>query len=416
MSNSSVRPYDCVIVGGGIVGLAVAMKLLQRKNDCRVAVIEKEKEFGLHQTGHNSGVIHSGIYYKPGSLKAHLCVEGANQLIRFCVEQGVPHEICGKIVVACEPAEIPFLQELHRRGTANGIQGLRLLSPEEVREHEPHVNCIQGMLVPTTGIVEFRRVAQAYARVFQSLGGELLPAHKVAGVRDDEGMLRIHTSQGVLKTRFLANCSGLYADHVARLTGLKPPCRIVPFRGEYYEIAPERANLVRTLIYPVPDPRFPFLGVHFTRMVNGKVEAGPNAVLAWAREGYAKSDLSPGELLETLSYPGFWRLAARYWRPAFQEIRRSYSKTLFHKALQKLVPAIRREDLIPGGAGVRAQALRVDGSLLDDFLIVPHGRSIHVLNAPSPAATSSLAIADHILRVGLLPVLQTGFLGTTRPA
>lgn len=405
MSNSSTRPYDCVIVGGGIVGLAVAMKLVQLRNHCRVAVIEKEAEFGAHQTGHNSGVIHSGIYYKPGSLKARLCVRGANELIRFCAEHDVPFDICGKVVVASEPAEIPFLEELHRRGTANGIEGLRLMEPEEVREHEPNVSCIKGMHVPTTGIVDFQQVAQTYAQVFERSGGALFPGHKVTGVHDDRGTIRIQTNQGVFITRSLANCGGLYADHVARLTGLKPPCRIVPFRGEYYEILPARAHLVRTLIYPVPDPRFPFLGVHFTRMINGKVEAGPNAVLAWAREGYTKSTVSPAETLESLSYPGFWRLAARYWKPGFQEIRRSYSKGLFHRALKRLVPAIQREDLVPGGAGVRAQALKRDGSLLDDFLILPHGRTVHVLNAPSPAATSSLAIADHILRVGLLPML-----------
>jgi L-2-hydroxyglutarate oxidase LhgO len=393
--------HDCVVVGGGIVGLAVAMKLAHSKSRCSVAVLEKEREFGAHQTGHNSGVIHSGIYYRPGSLKARLCFEGAGQLIRFCVEHDIPHRMCGKIVVASEPGEIPFLQELHRRGTANGIEGLRLISSEEVREHEPHVKCVAGMHVPTTGIVDFQRVARTCARVFERSGGTLISGCEVKAIRSDGETIRIQTSVGNVKSRFLVNCSGLHADRVARLAGVNPPCRIVPFRGEYYEIRPSRAHLVRTLVYPVPDPRFPFLGVHFTRMINGKVEAGPNAVFSLAREGYTRSTFSAVDTFESLSYPGFWRLAARFWKPGFEEVRRSYSKKLFHRALTKLIPMVEIDDLIPGGAGVRAQALQKDGALLDDFLILPHGRSIHVLNAPSPAATSSLAIADHILRESL---------------
>ncbi len=398
--------FDCVVVGGGIVGLAVAMRLLQVRSQSRVAVLEKEAAFGMHQTGHNSGVIHSGIYYKPGSLKARLCVEGANRLIGFCKENDVPYQLCGKVVVACEPAEIPFLKELYRRGTANGVERLRLLSAAEVRELEPHVHCLEGMHVPTTGIVDFQRVAQTYARVFESAGGTLLPGHRVTAIDGSRDLIDIRTNRGELKARSLVNCAGLHADRVASLAGVAPNCRIVPFRGEYYEIRPERADLVRTLIYPVPDPRFPFLGVHFTRMINGKVEAGPNAVLAWAREGYTKSTISMGDSFDSLSYPGFWRLAARYWKPGIHEVLRSHSKNLFHRALQKLIPSIRSDDLTPGGAGVRAQALKKDGSLQDDFLILHSGRTVHVLNAPSPAATSSLAIADHILQESVLRLLE----------
>lgn len=393
--------YDGVVVGGGIVGLAVAMRMLQTGGNRRIAVLEKERVFGGHQTGHNSGVIHSGIYYRPGSLKARLCIQGASRLIEFCKENGIPHHLCGKVVVACDSSELPFLEELRRRGTANGIEGLRLLSPPEVRRFEPHVSCIRGMHVPTTGIVDFQRVAQAYARVIEALGGHLLPRHRVTAVDSSREIVEIRTDQGSFRARCLVNCAGLHADRVARLSGLTPDCRIVPFRGEYYEIAEAKAHLVKTLIYPVPDPRFPFLGVHFTRMINGKVEAGPNAVLALAREGYTRTSFCLRDSLESLSYSGFWRLAARYWKPGAHEILRSFSKDLFHKALQRLIPSVQRDDLIPGGAGVRAQALKKDGTLLDDFLVVRDGRAFHVLNAPSPAATSSLAIADHILEQGL---------------
>jgi len=397
--------YDGVIVGGGIVGLAVAMRMLQTRGSLRIAVLEKESVLGSHQTGHNSGVIHSGLYYRPGSLKARLCIEGARRLTQFCEENGVPYRLCGKVVVACEPEELPFLEELLKRGTANGIEGLRLLNPSEVRRFEPHVDCIQGMYVPTTGIVDFQRVAQAYARVIEASGGHLLVNHRVTAIRHSGDVVTIGTDRGSFMARWLVNCAGLHADLVARLSGLEPDCRIVPFRGEYYEIRKERAHLVNALIYPVPDPRFPFLGVHFTRMIDGKVEAGPNAVLAWAREGYTRTGFHLRDSFESLSYPGFWRLAARCWKPGLQEVLRSFSKDLFHKALQRLIPSVRREDLIPGGAGVRAQALKRDGSLLDDFLVVRHGRAVHVLNAPSPAATSSLAIADHILGQNLTTLL-----------
>jgi L-2-hydroxyglutarate oxidase LhgO len=389
--------FDVTIVGAGIVGLATAMKLVKLHPDLKVAVVEKEGAPARHQTGHNSGVIHSGIYYRPGSLKARLCVSGSLQLTEFCRENGVPFELCGKVVVATRPDEIPRLHELHRRGTANGVQGLRLLEPSEVREIEPHVRCLKGLHVPTTGIVSFGAVTEAYARIFQAQGGGLLLNRRVLTIMNRSGNIQLETDREVLSTRALINCGGLYADHVARMAGLQPPCRIVPFRGEYYEIRPERGFLVKTLIYPVPDPRFPFLGVHFTRMIDGKVEAGPNALLAWAREGYTRGTVSLPELMETLAFGGFRRMAGRYWRAGLKEMLRSISKSRFAAALQELVPEIHKEDLRPGGAGVRAQAVGRDGTLQDDFLILRKGRTVHVLNAPSPAATSSLAIAEYIL-------------------
>lgn len=389
--------FDITVIGGGIVGLAVAMTLAHSHPRKKLALLEKEDQLACHQTGHNSGVIHSGIYYRPGSFKASACVSGAKQLIRFCEEHGVPFEICGKVVVAVEPEEVPRLHELYRRGTANGVPGLRLIGPEEMRETEPHVTCLQGLHVPTTGIIDFRQVAQAYATEFQNKGGSIFVSHKVLSVEMGNDGIRLHTNKKTISSRSVINCGGLYADRLAELAGARPPCRIIPFRGEYYQINPQRSHLVRNLIYPVPDPRFPFLGVHFTRMIDGKTEAGPNAVLAWAREGYRKNDFVWSELSEVLKFPGFRRLAFRYWKPGLEEMIRSYSKSRFVQALQRLIPEIEREDLLPGGAGVRAQALGEDGALLDDFTILRQDRMVHVLNAPSPAATSSLSIASHIL-------------------
>lgn len=391
------KTVDVAIVGAGIVGLATAMRLAGRRPGLRVAVVEKEATVGRHQTGHNSGVIHSGIYYRPGSLKARLCVSGARQLTAFCEEQGVPYELCGKVVVAVSGEEVPLLEELYRRGAANGVVGMRLLGADQVREIEPHVSCVLGMAVPTTGIVRFEAVAEAMARAFEAAGGSLLLGHRLLRVGDRVDGLLLETDRGDVITRGLINCAGLHSDRVARMCGLEPGCRIVPFRGEYYQIRPERAGLVRSLVYPVPDPRFPFLGVHFTRMIDGRVEAGPNAVPAYAREGYAKTAVSARDLVETLGYPGFWRLALKYWKPGFQEMARSCSRRRFARALRRLIPEIDESDLAPGGAGVRAQALSADGRLLDDFHILRHRRMVHVLNAPSPAATSSLAIAGHIL-------------------
>lgn len=391
------RTYDVLVIGAGILGLATAMKLVSQSPAMRVAVLEKEDRIAAHQTGHNSGVIHSGIYYRPGSLKARMCLAGAQQLIEFCREQQVPHELCGKLVIATQPHEIPKLHELHRRGIANGVPGLQLVPPHAVRSFEPRAQALLGMHVPATGIVDFRQVAQAYASVFQARGGDLLLRRRVRTIHGEAGQIAVQTDGGRFYGRSLLNCAGLHADHVARLAGIDSPCRIVPFRGEYYRIRPERDHLVKHLIYPVPDPRFPFLGVHFTRMMDGRVEAGPNAVLAWAREGYAWTTVDWPELLETFSYRGFWHLTQRYWQRGWQEMVRSLSKSRFTQALQRLIPEITAEDLHAGGAGVRAQALGRDGSLLDDFLILRKERMLHVLNAPSPAATSSLAIADYII-------------------
>jgi L-2-hydroxyglutarate oxidase LhgO len=391
------QSFNVTIIGAGIVGLATAMKLAAAYPRLRIAVLEKEEAPASHQTGHNSGVIHSGIYYRPGSLKAQMCISGARQLVRFCEENDIPYELCGKIVVAVRAEEVPRLRLLHQRGVANGAPGLQLLGPDRVREIEPHVACLEALLVPTTGIVSFRQVAEAYAKTFQNHGGRLFPGQRVTAIKGGKGGIHIETSRGVITTESLINCAGLYSDRVAELAGVNPPCRIIPFRGEYYKLKSERAHLIKNLIYPVPDPRFPFLGVHFTRMIDHKVEAGPNAVLAWSREGYKKTDVVWSELLETLGYSGFRRMALRYWAPGLQEMLRSYSKRRFVGALQRLVPDVRDDDLMPGGAGVRAQALRKDGSLLDDFVILRSGKTVHVLNAPSPAATSALAIGEYIL-------------------
>lgn len=391
--------YDVAIVGAGIIGLATGMRLLDVFPGLRVAVLEKEDKVAAHQTGHNSGVIHSGIYYRPGSLKATLCVAGSRELIDFCRNHGVHYEICGKVVIAVRPKQISALDELYRRGMENGVPGLRIIDPSEVRKIEPFVRCIRGLHVPSTGIVDFRQVAKAYSAVFQQSGGELRLGSRVGRVESGPSVVRIGMSRDQISANLLINCAGLYSDRVAEMSGIMPPCRIVPFRGEYYSIRPERRHLVKNLIYPVPDPRFPFLGVHFTRMIDGKIEAGPNAVLAFAREGYHRSTIAPLELLETLGYAGFRRLVRRYWKNGIGEMARSFSRTLFARALRQLVPEITRGDLISGGAGVRAQALGPDGRLLDDFVIVQNERMIHVLNAPSPAATSSLAIARHVVDI-----------------
>lgn len=391
--------FDAAIIGGGIVGTATAMKLLKKYPRMSIAVLEKEERLASHQTGHNSGVIHSGIYYRPGSLKARLCISGAQELVQFCMEQGIHFELCGKVVVATRPEEIPRLHELHRRGTANGVSGMKLLSPAQVREYEPYTRCLEGMHVPTTGIVDYRQVADAYADVFRASGGQIFTSHRVIGIHRKSTHIDLDTTGKAISTKLLINCGGLYSDRLAKMAGMEPPCQIVPFRGEYYKINPERSFMVKTLIYPVPDPRFPFLGVHFTRMIDGKVEAGPNAVLAWAREGYEKGRISIPELHEIFAYSGFWHLALRYFKPAWQEMVRSYSKSRFTRALQQLIPEIRSKDLSPGGAGVRAQALGKNGTLLDDFVIMKTERMVHVLNAPSPAATSALAIAGHIVEI-----------------
>ena len=389
--------YNVVIIGGGIVGLASVLKIKENNPKLKVAVVEKEKTLAAHQTGHNSGVIHSGLYYKPGSYKAKNCVDGYNQLIRFCDEEGIPYEITGKVVVATTQEQIPTLNMLYDRGIANGLSGMKKLTGEELKEHEPYVAGVQGIFVPQTGIIDYRQVAEAYAEKFKHFGGEIFSDNKVEEVkRIENGFLRIVTKHEELTTRLLVNCAGLQSDLVAKLTGAKVDYQIIPFRGEYYKIKPEREYLVKNLIYPVPDPNFPFLGVHFTRMMKGGVEAGPNAVLAYKREGYSKKDVNIREFMSAVTYKGFRKVAAKYWKTGMGEFYRSYSKSAFTKALQQLIPDIQQSDLVPGGSGVRAQACDRDGGLIDDFLIIEGDHYINVGNAPSPAATSSLAIGERI--------------------
>jgi (S)-2-hydroxyglutarate dehydrogenase len=387
--------YDVAVIGGGIVGAATAMALAEGSGRSLV-ILEAEERLAAHQTGNNSGVIHSGLYYKPGSLKAKNCVEGRQALYRFCEENDIPHDRCGKVVVATRESEIPALDELESRGKANGLQGLERLDAAQLKEKEPHLSGVAGLLVPETGIVDYVRVTEVYADKVRAAGGEIRTGAGVRAMHRETGGLVVETSKGAVHCRFLVNCGGLQSDRVARLCGVDPGVRIVPFRGEYYKIVPERAHLVNNLIYPVPDPRFPFLGVHFTRMIHGGIEAGPNAVLSFKREGYGKGSFSLRDTASFLSYGGFWRMAAAYWRMAMGEFYRSFSKQAFVKALQGLVPAIGPDDVYPGGAGVRAQALTPEGKLADDFRIVEADRMVHVLNAPSPAATASISIGKAI--------------------
>ena len=389
------KPFDVAVIGGGIVGLATGLRLSSAPG-VSVLILEAEDRLAAHQTGNNSGVIHSGLYYKPGSLKATLCAEGRAALERFCEGEGLPFDRCGKVVVATTPEQLPALDELERRGRANGLAGLERLDPEGIRALEPHCAGIAGMKVGQTGIVDYTAVSEAYARRLREAGGEVRTRARVTAIRRDGDGLVLTTTAGDFAARNLVNCAGLHSDRVARLAGLDPGLQIVPFRGEYYEVVPERHHLVRNLIYPVPDPRFPFLGVHFTRMIKGGIEAGPNAVLAFKREGYSRFSISPGDVLGYAFYGGFWRMAWQYWRMGLDEFARSFSKALFVKALQGLVPEIRDEDVHRAGAGVRAQALAPDGKLVDDFRIVEAERQVHVLNAPSPAATASLAIGRAI--------------------
>jgi L-2-hydroxyglutarate oxidase len=391
----SAQRYDVVIIGGGIIGLATAMAL-KTGSHMALAVLEAEDRLAQHQTGHNSGVIHSGLYYRPGSLKARNCVVGRRAMYEFCQAHGIAHERCGKLVVATDASELPALAELERRGQANGLEGLRRLGPEEIREYEPHTIGIAGLLVPETGIIDYKQVAQVYADMIRKAGGEIQTKAQVHGCRRYADELVLETSRGAVHCRYLVNCAGLHADDVARLCGVDPQLQIIPFRGEYYELVPERQFLVKNLIYPVPDPRFPFLGVHFTRMIHGGVEAGPNAVLAFKREGYSWEDVSPKDVLKMVAYPGFWKMVSRYWKTGLGEMYRSLSREAFVKALQKLIPELRMQDVRPAGSGVRAQAVAPDGALVDDFRIVETERMVHVLNAPSPGATASISIGKSI--------------------
>lgn len=396
--------FDCAIIGGGVVGLATAMTLGRRDPSARLVVMEKETEIARHQSGRNSGVIHSGIYYKPGSLKARFAREGSRSMVEFCREHGIPHEICGKVIVATAEAHRIQLDRLFQRGRENGLAVTRLTA-EQVRAIEPHVQCLDGIHVSATGIADYRGVCAKMADLIRGQGGIVMTGTEVIAIGEVNGFHRIETSRGGFEARYLVNCAGLHSDRVARLAGTRPTARIVPFRGEYYELVPGRRHLVRNLIYPVPNPAFPFLGVHFTRMADGSVHAGPNAVLAFKREGYHRTDLSLRDLWETLSYGGFWRMAGRHLDEGWMEVRRSLSKALFVRSLQQMIPEVQESDLMPAPAGVRAQALLPDGSLVDDFQLVDGLNAIHVCNAPSPAATASLEIGREI--VARIPNLRT---------
>lgn len=387
---------DVVIVGGGIVGLATAYSLLTTNKNLKLVVLEKEASLGAHQTGHNSGVIHSGLYYKPGSLKAKNCIDGYAKLLQFCREHDVPHEICGKIVVALSEQERSQLEMLRQRGEQNGLTGIHRLSKTEIIEIEPHCTGIDGLFVPQTGIVDYTAVVMRLAERIQNFGGEILTSSEVIEIKESSNTVLVCTKQQQFTTRALITCGGLQSDRLAMQTQPDLDLRIIPFRGEYFELKESAKHLVRNLIYPVPDPNFPFLGVHFTRRIDGTIECGPNAVLAFAREGYRKTDISIREFTQTLAWPGFRKIALKYWRTGLGEYHRSFSKSAFVSALQKLVPEITANDLQPTGAGVRAQACSRAGSLLDDFEIRQIGRVVHVCNAPSPAATASLAIGDAI--------------------
>lgn len=383
------------------MGLATALKLLQKDPGLKVLVIEKEAQLARHQTGNNSGVIHSGLYYKPGSLKARNCIRGYDLLIRFCQEHRIPYELCGKIVVATAKEELPLLENLFQRGQQNGLTGFRMLPAGALREYEPHVAGLAGFFVPQTGIVDYRLVAEKYGEVIRRQGGEIRLAEKVLNIVPEPRQVAVVTDQTTHTATVVINCAGLYSDKIARLATPEIDIRIIPFRGEYYKLRQEREHLVRNLIYPVPDPNFPFLGVHFTRMMRGGVEAGPNAVLAFSREGYRKSDIRMAELAETLAWPGFRKVAGRYWKTGLGEMYRSFSKAAFTKALQKLIPDVREDDLVEGGAGVRAQACDRHGGLVDDFLIFEEKQLVNVCNAPSPAATSSLSIGESVAEIAI---------------
>ena len=392
--HDTLRESQLTVVGGGLIGLATARALARGGAD--VLVLEAESRLATHQSGHNSGIIHSGLYYRPGSLKAELCAEGRAALYELCDEHGIAHERCGKLVLATRPDELPRLEELERRGAANGLRGLERLDPDQIREHEPYARGAAGLWVPDTGIVDYAGVARAYADGIRSAGGRVVTSATLTAVRPRPGGLELATTAGPVHSRWLVNCAGLQSDRVAQLCGADPSVRIIPFRGDYYLLGGESRNRVRGLIYPVPDPAFPFLGVHLTRTVSGEVEAGPNAVLAWNRHGYEPPSISARDSASTLGYVGFWRLAARHWRTGAYEWRRSLSRRLFARDLRRLVPEILETDLRRGGCGIRAQAVGRDGSLADDFVIEQSDRALHVLNAPSPGATASAAIGRYV--------------------
>jgi L-2-hydroxyglutarate oxidase LhgO len=386
------------IIGGGIVGLATALQLRGRRPDAEITLLEKESEFGRHQSSHNSGVLHAGLYYKPGSVKARMAVQGIRMMTEFCRQHGIAHEICGKLVVAVDPAEVPGLRTLHERGLQNGLSGIEWLEGRAIREIEPNVAGVAALRVPEEGIVDFGEVVLAMAAQARRTGALLHAGSKVERLIREGSGWRIVTGSGEYPADFIVNCAGLYCDRVSTLAGEVRATRIVPFRGEYFKLRPERAHLVRNLIYPVPDPAFPFLGVHFTRLIHGGVEAGPNAILATAREGYRKTDVNLADLWDALTFPGLWRFTLRHAGMCRDELLRSFSKRSFCESLRRLVPSLAEDDLVPGGSGVRAQAMTAGGELVQDFEIVGRPNALHVLNAPSPAATASLAIGDEIAR------------------
>ncbi|BAZ46037.1 FAD dependent oxidoreductase [Chondrocystis sp. NIES-4102] len=390
--------YQYTIIGGGIVGLSTAMALTQKFPTAKIALLEKEATWAAHQTGHNSGVIHSGIYYKPGSYKAKLCREGNKSMVAFCQANNINYKICGKVIVATKPEELPLLENLYQRGLANELEISKITS-EQVREIEPHVSCLAGIRVKSTGIVDYKQVCQKYAAIAQENGVDLYNNTRVQDIKTTaEGHILI-TNNGEYQTKFLINCAGLYSDRLTKLAQEQAPAKIIPFRGEYYELTPEKRYLVNGAIYPVPNPNFPFLGVHFTPGIDGSVHAGPNAVLGLKREGYRKWDFDLGDFLDTMTYPGFWKLAAKFSNEGIQEMIRSWSKTVFVRSLQTLIPEVQAQDVVPTPAGVRAQALKSDGQLVDDFLIIQRERAMHVCNAPSPAATASIEIGKQIVEL-----------------
>lgn len=393
--------YDILIIGGGIVGLATALKIKEAQPRLKVALLEKETQLAKHQTGNNSGVIHSGIYYKPGSLKAQNCIRGYHQLIEFCNKHGITYELCGKIIVATDKSELQAMNNVYQRGMENGLKGIRKINKEEIKEIEPYCSGIEGIHVPQAGIINYKQVAAAYAEQFKKAGGEIFLGEKIVNIRNNSHTSDVITEKSTYTSTLVINCAGLFSDKIAAINRDEVNVRIIPFRGEYYELKKEKHHLVNNLIYPVPDPNFPFLGVHFTRMIGGGIEAGPNAVFAFKREGYKRSDFNLSEVAESLAWPGFRKVATKYWRTGLGEYYRSFSKTAFTKALQKLIPDIQESDLVPGGAGVRAQACDRTGGLIDDFMILEDKHIINVCNAPSPAATSSLSIGQTVSQMAL---------------
>ncbi|WP_079526790.1 L-2-hydroxyglutarate oxidase [Halobacillus hunanensis] len=388
--------YDYTIIGAGIVGLSVGLELTKRYPNARILIVEKEAAISVHQTGRNSGVIHSGIYYKPGSLKARMARTGNRQMVNFCKQHGIEHDMCGKLIVATNQDELALLENLYARGLENQLD-VEKISADELKEIEPHVKGIAAIRVPSTGIVNYQRVAQVFAEQIQQNGGEIILNTEVQDMTDDTDGVQLHTNRGIHQTKFLINCGGLFSDRIAQMAGIKTDMRIIPFRGEYFELNPEKRHLVQNLVYPVPNPDFPFLGVHFTRMMDGRVLIGPNAVLSFKREGYSKTDFEVKDFIESTTYPGLLKLASKNAAEGLKEIYRSYSKKALVKEIQRFIPEIDEEDIVPGKAGVRAQALDSDGHLIDDFMMIQGRRMVHVCNAPSPAATASLEIGREIV-------------------